>query len=521
MPIEVSVTDQNVQVSTSGQTVNASVSGGVGPAGPAGAAGAAGATGATGATGPAGATGPQGPAGAAGASAWADITGKPSTFSPSSHAASHAAAGSDPITVGTTADRIVVTTNGGKLSTASRILTTQVQHDSGTQLSSIDPLIADAGSFGLDAAVTLHVTRGTTSETVCAGNDSRLSDARTPTSHTHGNLSNLGQLASGTMSAGSVGGPAVFDVLTGSIARGAFGTAAGEVCQGDDSRLSNSRTPTAHVHAASDVTSGTIAAARLPLSTTAQALTGTDTSTAVTPAAMHLSRRGSGRAKFWELFNDFAMPASGFVTGSDGCLWYSQSSGTGSDANIGITTLSSFSGRVGAGLLTLATGTTSSGRGAFDTGSTTTTFRFDTGTTTFETLIYLPNLADATDDYVLRIGFCQGNALSNDVMCFEYNRSNSANWVGVTGYNGGYSRVTSSVAVATTKWILLRLVFTSTSCEFFVNDASIGTSTSNIRPDGTLRIGAHLIKTAGTTSRSALVDYVYIRHDFNSDRTYT
>ena len=73
MPIEVSVTDQNVQVSTSGQTVNASVSGGVGPAGP------------TGPQGPAGATGPQGPAGAAGASAWADITGKPSTFAPSAH----------------------------------------------------------------------------------------------------------------------------------------------------------------------------------------------------------------------------------------------------------------------------------------------------------------------------------------------------------------------------------------------------------------------------------------------------
>jgi hypothetical protein len=39
MPIEVNVTDENVQVSTSGQTVQASVSGGVGPVGPAGASG--------------------------------------------------------------------------------------------------------------------------------------------------------------------------------------------------------------------------------------------------------------------------------------------------------------------------------------------------------------------------------------------------------------------------------------------------------------------------------------------------
>lgn len=76
MPIEVNVTDENVQVSTSGQTVNATVSGGVGPAGPTGPQGPAGAT---------GATGPQGPAGPAGTTTWAGITGKPSTFTPSSH----------------------------------------------------------------------------------------------------------------------------------------------------------------------------------------------------------------------------------------------------------------------------------------------------------------------------------------------------------------------------------------------------------------------------------------------------
>ena len=102
---------------------------------------------------------------------------------PTSHAASHASGGSDPITVGTTADRFVVTSTGGKLVTVPGIATSQVYHDSGIPLSSIDSLIADAGSYGLDDAVTLHTTKGTTSNTVCAGNDSRLSNARTPTSH--------------------------------------------------------------------------------------------------------------------------------------------------------------------------------------------------------------------------------------------------------------------------------------------------------------------------------------------------
>jgi hypothetical protein len=42
-----------------------------------------------------------------------------------------------------------------------------------------------------------------------------------------------------------------------------YGTTAGTACQGNDSRLSDARTPTSHVHAASDITSGTLATERL------------------------------------------------------------------------------------------------------------------------------------------------------------------------------------------------------------------------------------------------------------------
>jgi hypothetical protein len=139
MPIEVSVTDQNVQVSTSGQTVNASVSGGVGPAGPAGA------TGATGATGPAGATGATGPAGT---TTWAGITDKPATFAPSAHASSHASAGSDPITVGTVSGRFVTTTTGGRLATTQYVTLSQILNGMGTPATSLDTMIADIAAYG-------------------------------------------------------------------------------------------------------------------------------------------------------------------------------------------------------------------------------------------------------------------------------------------------------------------------------------------------------------------------------------
>ena len=48
----------------------------------------------------------------------------------------------------------------------------------------------------------------------------------------------------------------------------AVGTTAGTVAAGDDARLSDARTPTAHNHAASEVTSGTLDIARIPTGTT-------------------------------------------------------------------------------------------------------------------------------------------------------------------------------------------------------------------------------------------------------------
>ena len=489
MPIEVSVTDQNVQVSTSGQTVNASVSGGVGPAGQ------------------------------PGTTTWAGITDKPATFDPSAHASSHASAGSDPITVGTVSGRFVTTTTAGRLSTTQYIGLSQILNGMGTPATSLDTMIADIATYGnpytingngqMQPPAHVHDTADITSGT--------LATAR---------------LASGTASASTyLRGDQTWAAIstytlpaatTSTLGGVTYGTTAGTACQGNDSRLSDARTPASHVHAASEITSGTIDAARLPLSTTAQALTGTNTATAITPAAMHLSRRGSGRAKFWELFNDFAITnPSATAVGSDGCMFQQDVSGAGADLNVVGNDPATFSGRSSAGIVTLNTGTTPTGRSGYDSRNTVATHRIDTGITTFESLLYIPSLATSSEDYVFRIGYVQSNAISNDVLCFEYNRSNSVNWVGLSGNNGGYSRATSSVAVEAAKWIVLRLVATGSLVTFFVNDSSIGTVSTNIKTNGSMRLGCHLIKTAGTTSRSAVLDYVYYRHDFDTDRTFT
>lgn len=56
--------------------------------------------------------------------------------------------------------------------------------------------LSGGSSFDGSADVTLSVAFGTTSSTACIGDDARLSDARTPTSHAHGSLTNDGKIGS-------------------------------------------------------------------------------------------------------------------------------------------------------------------------------------------------------------------------------------------------------------------------------------------------------------------------------------
>lgn len=61
------------------------------------------------------------------------------------------------------------------------------------------------------------------------------------TSHTHGSITN----------AGAIGTTASLPIITGTsgvLQAGAFGTTTGTFCQGNDTRLSDARTPTSHTH---------------------------------------------------------------------------------------------------------------------------------------------------------------------------------------------------------------------------------------------------------------------------------
>jgi len=71
---------------------------------------------------------------------------------------------------------------------------------------------------------------GTNAGEVCQGNDARLSDARTPLSHTHGSITNDGKI-------GVVSGKPIITTTAGALTAGSFGTSAGTFAQGNDSRF--------------------------------------------------------------------------------------------------------------------------------------------------------------------------------------------------------------------------------------------------------------------------------------------
>jgi hypothetical protein len=144
---------------------------------------------------------------------------------------------------------------------------------------------------------TIDVNFGSAGNTVCEGNDARLSDARTPTTHSHvagdiGSITGpalLGRQAAttGTAEAITLGSGLTIDgskqlTISASYAQQSvtmtagtgltgggdlsanrtfavsYGTSASTACEGNDARLSDARTPTAHTHDATDAYVGEI-----------------------------------------------------------------------------------------------------------------------------------------------------------------------------------------------------------------------------------------------------------------------
>lgn len=112
------------------------------------------------------------------------------------------------------------------------------------------------------------IPTGTDASSVCIGNDSRLSDARTPTSHASSHQDGGGdEVATATAAANAIPKAGAGGTLA--IGWIPTGTDASSVCIGNDSRLSDARTPTSHAsshqHSGGDeIATATAAANAIP-----------------------------------------------------------------------------------------------------------------------------------------------------------------------------------------------------------------------------------------------------------------
>jgi hypothetical protein len=204
------------------------------------------------------------------------------------------------------------------------------------------------------------------------------------------------------------------------------------------------------------------------------------------------------------------------VTGD--LTWTSTVSGTGA-ANTSVTTSSTSNNR---GIVQFSTGTTATGRAALGLG--TTSQFFGGGVATFEMLINIPTLSTVTEEYILRLGFGDVVAGTDNVdgVYFEYNRLTSVNWLMKTANNSTRTTTTSATAVAAGAWLKLKAVINDngTNVDYYVNGALIGSVTTNI-PITVARVCAPtlaMVKSAGTTARTMLIDYFWFQQVFTTPR---
>jgi hypothetical protein len=125
-------------------------------------------------------------------------------------------------------------------------------------------------------------------------------------------------------------------------------------------------------------------------------------------------------------------------------------------------------------------------------------------------------VSDATDTYTHRFGLMDTMlAAPTDGYYFEYTHSvNAGQFVGNTDSAGvGPTAVNSSIAYAANTYYKCSVTWNGTTAEFFVDDVSIGTTTSTVNTSNDITVRDVLIKSAGTTERDRIIDAVRFQYD--------
>jgi len=149
-------------------------------------------------------------------------------------------------------------------------------------------------------------------------------------------------------------------------------------------------------------------------------------------------------------------------------------------------------------------------------------FRLGAGQAVFEAVARVPTLPDANQSFAFRIGFLDVlNADPVDGVYFELTEADS-DWQCKTSSNSTRTTSDTGQAAQANTWTRLRIEVNAAGSEanFYIDGTLKATITTNL-PTGAgreLGVVASIIKSAGTTNRTAQIDYTYFKIDFSSAR---
>jgi hypothetical protein len=165
------------------------------------------------------------------------------------------------------------------------------------------------------------------------------------------------------------------------------------------------------------------------------------------------------------------------------------------------------------GVLSLATGTTSTGRAGYAAGQSSALRGTADKLMHFHTRVRFPTLSTSSERYYFTAGFLSSmTGVPGDGFYFRYEEAVNANWYCVVVNNAtGTAGTNSGVAVATNSFQKLRIEVDEPNvvAKFYIADSLVATINTNF-PGTTRDFGPaiNMRKTVGTTDRTCDVDYV-------------
>lgn len=202
--------------------------------------------------------------------------------------------------------------------------------------------------------------------------------------------------------------------------------------------------------------------------------------------------------------------------------WSVSSSGTGSAASVGGGNAALASGSH-IGVARVAVGGVLSASACLSwSGTLSTAIVVGEGGAECRILVRIQDLATVADDYVFRAGLgTTTNADHANGIYFEYSRADSVNWRCKTASQSTRTVLTTSTAVVTDVWLELKWVVNSAgdSVEFFIDDVSQGTITTNIPSVTGQGCGGNFQITAGAliaNTREVFIDFFYFTKSYTS-----